>query len=71
MFLWAITLGRVISPPPKLVINLPGPMKSYIVKKNHIGTVVKYRSVVTLNLSMLVCMSDLLRLRVYGFVILV
>ena len=35
-FLGAISLRSVVVPYPKIVINLPGPMRSYIVKKNHI-----------------------------------
>ena len=32
--------GRVVAPSPKIVINLPRIMRGYIVKENHIGSVV-------------------------------
>ena len=39
-WLGAFSLGRVVLPSPRIVIFFPGPIRSYTVKENHIGSVV-------------------------------
>ena len=39
-FLKAISLGSVVVPSPKIIINLPRTYISYSLKKNHTGSVV-------------------------------
>ena len=39
-FLEAISLGMLVVPSPKIIINLPGPMQSNIVKDNPFGSAV-------------------------------